>query len=217
MDNDNYQKIEISKATLKRLPIYYAYLKSQVEEGNLYISSTIIAQNLRFTPIQVRKDLAFVSSVSGKPRLGFEISVLLNDIANFLRYNNTDEAVLVGVGQLGRTLLSYEGFANYSLSIVAGFDNDPNLIGLRINGKYVLSIDKLPDLVKRMNIKIGIITVPKEQAQEVCNILVRSGICGIWNFAPIHLDIPDNVIIKNENLASSFSYLSNKLAAFLNK
>lgn len=206
-----------SKSTLKRLPLYHSYLKCLVEEGKTHISSTTISQHLRFSSIQVRKDLAAVSSVSGKPRVGFDIAILLKDIAAFLRYNNTDDAVLVGVGQLGRTLLSYDGFSNYGLNIAAGFDINPDLAGLKINGKNIFSIDKLNDFIKRMNIKIAIITVPKEAAQGVCDLLISAGIRGIWNFAPTHLEIPASVIIKNENLASSFAYLSNKLASFLNQ
>lgn len=217
MMHNETDEIVVSKSTLKRLPIYYSFLRCMAGEGEVYVSSTTISQHLRFSPIQVRKDLACVSSVSGKPRLGFEIAVLLKDIAEFLRFNNTDDAVLVGVGQLGRTLLSYDGFCNYGLNIVAGFDNDPDMVGLKINGKSILSTDKLADLIQRLNIKIGIVTVPKESAQSVCNMLIDAGIRGIWNFAPTHLEIPETVIIKNENLAGSFAYLSNKLAHFLHE
>ncbi len=202
----------ISKATLKRLPIYYTYLKSLENDGVRHISSTVIADHLRMTAIQVRKDLASVSSSAGKARIGFEVMGLIEDISKFLRYDNTDEAVLIGVGQLGRTLLAYDGFNKYSLNIVAGFECDPNLVGLKISGKTILSIDKLENLVKRLEIKIGIIAVPKENAQEVCDLLVNAGILAIWNFAPIHLNLPPGILIKNENLASSFAHLSNKLA-----
>ena len=119
--------------------------------------------------------------------------------------------VLVGAGRLGRTLLSYQGFADYKLNIVAGFDNSLEFIGAKVNDKPILHIDKLTPIVERLNIKIGIITVPKEAAQEVCDIMVAAGIKVIWNFAPVHLEVPDGIIIKHENLAVSLALLTQKL------
>ncbi|MEG2071408.1 MAG: redox-sensing transcriptional repressor Rex, partial [Bacteroidales bacterium] len=184
--------------------------------GEHYISSTTIAESLKLNPIQVRKDLAFVSSTAGKPRMGFEINELINDIETFLGYNNVDDAILVGVGQLGRTLLSYDGFKNYGLNIVAAFDSNEDIVDIKISGKNILPMSKLPALVDRLKINIGIITVPKQYAQEICNIMVKSGIRGIWNFAPIHLEVPADIVVKNENMAASLAYLSRKLSETIN-
>ncbi|MCK9302060.1 MAG: redox-sensing transcriptional repressor Rex [Bacteroidales bacterium] len=212
MTSNNDKPTAIMKATLQRMPLYYNYLIDRAKDGDIYASSTSIAQSLRLTPIQVRKDLACVSQNSGKPRMGFEIITLLKDIEIILGYNNVDNAVLVGVGRLGRALLSYSGFNGYGLNIVAGFDIDEDLIGIKINGKPIMPIYKFSQLVKSLNINIGIITVSSGAAQSVCNLMVSAGIKAIWNFAPIHINIPNNVILKNENLAASLASLSKELA-----
>lgn len=109
----------ISKATIARLPIYLRFLRDRQAAGERYASSTQIADRMRLNPVQVRKDLALVSSESGRPKLGFRIDELIEDIERFLGCDNVNDALIVGVGGLGRTLLSYEGFRNYGLNIVA--------------------------------------------------------------------------------------------------
>ncbi len=205
------EPIKIVKTVLSRLPLYYNFLLEKRKENCQYISSTVIAKSLKLNNVQVRKDLACVSKQSGKPRMGFEIESLITDIEDVLGFNNLDEVVLVGAGRLGRTLLSYQGFAEYKLNIIAGFDASAELVGMQVNNKPILHIDKLATIVERFNIKIGIITVPKESAQEVCDIMVESGIKVIWNFAPVHLEVPDGIIIKHENLAVSLAILAQKL------
>ena len=133
------------------------------------------------------------------------------DILSFLGYNNTTDAVLIGVGQLGKTLLSYPGFENYGLKIVAGFDSNEEICNKSVNGKKILPMNKLRDFLKRTNVHIGVITVPKDAAQGVCNLLVDVGIKAIWNFAPTLLIVPHDVVVKNEDMAASLAVLSNKL------
>ncbi len=209
------EKIEISKAALQRMPGYLMYLRNRKAEGVEFISSTVMAEDLKQNPVQVRKDLALVALNPGKPKLGFNVNELISDISDFLGYNNTSEAVVVGVGQLGRTLLSFGGFEQYGLNIVAGFDLNPNVAGSTVNGKKVFSVDKFTELTRRMNILIGIITVPKDQAQIVCDMMVSAGIKAIWNFAPAHLTVPGGIIIKNEDLAASLALLSKELESNL--
>ena len=203
----------IMKSTLGRLPVYYCYLQEKMRQGERFVSSTTIAQSLSLNPVLVRKDLAGVASSHGRPKLGFEILPLMEDMKRFLGYDNVTEAVLVGVGGLGRTLLHYQGFDNYGLSIVAGFDSDVALHGLRISGKPVLPIENLDAFVKRVRINIGIIAVPSSAAQEVCNALVAAGVKAIWNFAPTHIDVPQGILVKNENLAASLAALSHELSS----
>lgn len=211
------ETIQISKAALARMPGYLIYLKNRRAEGVNFISSTVMAEDLKQNPVQVRKDLAVVSHCPGKPKLGFEIGGLISDIEDFLGYNNTSEAVIVGVGQLGKTLLSYGGFESYGLSIVAGFDARPDVAGKEWCGKKIFSVDRFSELVRRMNILIGIITVPKEQAQIVCDMMIDAGIRAIWNFAPAHLVIPEGIAVKNEDLAASLALLSKQLRDQLGK
>jgi len=201
----------VSKATLLRLPMYYRYLLSLQKNGETNISSVKISVDLNLNAIQVRKDLACVSSIAGKPKAGFNVNKLIKDIAMFLDYNNTTDAIIVGVGQLGKTLLSYTGFKNYGLNIMAGFDIDENVCEKKINGKLIMHVEKIEEFVKRNNVYIGIITVPAENAQMICDQLVGAGIKAIWNFAPVHISVPDNVVVKNEDMAESLALLSNKL------
>lgn len=201
----------IPKSTMSRLPIYYCYLQERLSEGQEYVSSSAMAECLSLNDVLVRKDLAGVSSVPGRPKVGFRTELLLNDLKSFLGYDNYNEAVLVGVGGLGKTLLQYPGFKSYGLDVVAGFDVDRNLFGKTIGGKPVYGMDKLDNLVRCRGIQLGIITVPGAQAQAVADKLVASGIKGIWNFAPAHIDLPAGVIIKNENLAASLAVLSGRL------
>lgn len=201
----------LSVQAIQRLPYYLVHLRELDKQGVDTISAPAMASHFGFHEIQVRKDLAAVSSRSGRPRAGFVVKDLIWDMEDFLGYHNTNEAVLVGVGHLGRALLSYSGFKNKGLSIVAAFDQDENLIGTKIGDKLVLSPDKISDLCSRLNIHIGIITVPASEAQTVCNQLVAGGVRGIWNFAPIHLSVPDHVLVQNENMAASLALLSKHL------
>ena len=210
---DDREVIRISKAALGRMPGYLLYLKNRIKAGETFISSTVMAEDLKQNPVQVRKDLAIVSRRPGKPKLGFEISALIGDIEDFLGYNNTSEAVIVGVGRLGKTLLSYGGFESHGLKLVAGFEIEGSVYG----GKKVFAIDKFQSLVKRMNILIGIITVPKDQAQPVCDMMIGAGIRAIWNFAPTHLSVPEDIIVKYEDLAASLALLSKALKDDLDK
>jgi redox-sensing transcriptional repressor len=175
------------------------------------VSTVAIGDIMNLNPAVVKKDLSYVGSSDGKPKIGFEVTALIAGLEKFLGYNDATEAVLIGVGRLGRTLLSYEGFKNYGLNIVAAFDVDKSVAGTGIGNKKIFDMAELPRLVKRLNVHIGIITVPKQAAQEVCDILVDAGIKGIWNFAPAHLKTPDGIAVKNEDMAASLAELSNKL------
>ena len=200
-----------SQATVARYPIYLRYLRDLKRAGEENVSSTRIADDLKLNPVQVRKDLALVSSVSGKPKLGFGVEELTRDLEQFLGCDNVNDALLVGAGGLGRTLLGYEGFKNYGLNIVAAFDTDPTLIVQKFGGVPVLPLDKLKHTAESLGVKLGIVTVPKNAAQETADLLVASGIRGIWNFAPTHLSLPDGIAVKNEDLAASLAVLSKRL------
>lgn len=207
------KKIKISKATLQRLPGYLLYLKNNLREGKKNISSTVMAEDLKQNPVQVRKDLAVVSARPGKPKIGFDIVELIEDIEEFLGYNGLSEAVLVGAGQLGKTLLSYDGFERYGLKIVAGFDIRKETVGNTVNGKQIFHFDRFSSLTQKLKVKIGIITTPRESAQIVADEMVASGIKAIWNFAPTHLVVPEDIAVKNEDLGASLALLRKELSA----
>ena len=202
---------EISKSTLKRLPIYLSYLKNLPEEGSLHISATALAAALGLGEVQVRKDLALISD-GGRPKIGYLREALIRDLEDFLGYSNTNDAVLVGAGKLGRALLGYSGFAEYGLNIVAAFDSDDVLIGTSKSGKPIMHMSRLDEFCAKHKIRIGIITVPSEYAQSVCDRLIANGIQAIWNFAPKHLDVPEGILVQTENMAASLALLSKHLS-----
>ena len=213
----NHEEADVSKATLSRMPAYLRYLKEESVKGVEYVASAAIAKDMAVSAVLVRKDLALVSSIAGRPRLGFEVNGLIADIEKFLGYDNVSDALVVGVGGLGRAFLGYEGFKNYGLNIVAGFDVDPRLIGTEISQKPVLSMDALSAFVQQRNINIGIITVPKRVAQEVCDRMIEAGLKAIWNFASVKLNVPNGVIVRYEDLAASLAMLSGELFNMLEK
>ena len=199
----------ILKSTLGRLPSYYCEIENRAARGEEFVTSTAIAKSLSINPIQVRKDLASISSEPGRPNVGFRVNTLLEDMKVYLGYDQSDEAVLVGVGALGHVLLHYGGFAKYGLDIVAGFDTEPK--EKVVGDKPVLPIAKLEPFLKRTHINIGIIAVPASEAQGVADRLVGGGVQAIWNFAPTALNLPDNILVKNENLAASLAALTAEL------
>lgn len=202
------QHKELSKAVLKRLPSYLSYLKSLPEDAPEYISATTIANALGRGEVQVRKDLAIVSK-AGKPKVGYPRADLVENISRYLCYDNTTDAILVGAGKLGQALLGYSGFAAYGLNILAAFDAAP----AADTEKPIFSMDELESFCLEHNVHLGIITVPAEYAQEVCDRLIRCGIKAIWNFAPVHLDVPGSTLVQNENMAASLAVLSMHLQA----
>jgi redox-sensing transcriptional repressor len=163
---------------------------------------------------QVRKDLS-ITGINGKPRVGYQVAELIQAIEEFLGWRNATDAFLVGAGHLGAALLGFDRFPDLGLRIVAAFDTDPAKIGAVIHGKEVLSMEKLPDLAFRMHIHIGVLTVPARAAQESTDILIGSGIRAIWNFTAARLDAPDDCVVENVDLSSSFAVLSARLRTIL--
>ena len=207
----------LSLATLQRMPGYLRYLKKRESEGAEYISSVGLAEAMQENPAVVKKDLSMAVVSEGKPKVGYYIPDLVRDIESFMGYDNEKNAVLVGTGKLGQALLGYVGFEKYGLNIVAGFDTDPSLIGKEVHGKKILSADKLKDAVRKLKVKMAVLTLPASQAQKTADILVDAGVRAIWNFSPVGLNLPDTVAVKNENMAASLAVLSAKLKEILKK
>ncbi len=205
------ERREISKAVLKRLPGYLAYLKNIPDDASPYISATALAAALGMGEVQVRKDLAMVSD-GGRPKIGYLRESLAEDISQFLGYDNTTDAILVGAGKLGQALLGYSGFDAYGLNILAAFDQMP-VNDQAQEGRPIYPMDKMESFCRANKVLMGIITVPAEYAQQVCDLMIHCGIKAIWNFAPVHLDVPANILVQNENMATSLAVLSMHLQA----
>ena len=202
---------KISKSVLKRLPGYLAYLKNLPETAPDHISATALANALGMGEVQVRKDLAMVSD-GGRPKIDYLRESLVEDIEQFLGYDNTTDAVLIGAGKLGQALMAYSGFDEYGLNILAAFDAKPSAEATR-EGPRIYPMEQLQHFCKTNKVLMGIITVPVPYAQEVCDQLIDCGVKAIWNFAPTHLEVPDHILVQNENMATSLAVLSMHLQA----
>ena len=136
----------------------------------------------------------------------------MEDISQFLGYDNTTDAILVGAGKLGQALMGYSGFEEYGLNILAGFDAKPSVARTE-EGKPIFPMEKMEAFCAANQVLMGIITVPAEFAQSVCDQMIKSGIKAIWNFAPVHLDVPQGILVQNQNMATSLAVLSVHLQA----
>ena len=161
--------------------------------------------------VQVRKDLAMVSD-GGRPKIGYLREALIDDIEQFLGYDNTTDAVLIGAGKLGQALMGYKGFEAYGLNVLAAFDTEPSS-EVTEDGKPIFHMSQLDAFCREHKVLMAIITVPAQFAQEVCDQLIACGIKAVWNFAPTHLDVPENILVQNENMATSLAVLSMHLQA----
>lgn len=195
---------KVSKKLLKRLPVYLNYLKNLPEHSE-NISATAMAKALGLGDVQVRKDLAKISH-TGRRRTGRNRELLIQDIEDYLDFATETGTILIGAGKLGQVLLDYSGFVESGLNLMAGFDIQPGK-KLSDGGKPIYPMSRLESFCKCYDVRIGIIAVPAESAQSVCDSLVACGINAIWNFAPVHLKVPEHVVVQSENLAVSLASL----------
>jgi redox-sensing transcriptional repressor len=203
--------LRIPKPALRRLPGYLRCLHALHKEHEAWVSCTYLADYLKMDSSLVRKDLAY-TGVSGRPKLGYEVSPLTRAIERLIGWDNRQDAFLVGVGNLGRALLGHLEPTLHGLNIVCGFDIDPEKMASEINGKMVLPFSKMPDLARRMHIDIGVITCPATAAQNVAEIMIDNGMRAIWNFTQTHLQVPEGIVVENVDLASSIAVLLTRLA-----
>ncbi|MDR1108168.1 MAG: redox-sensing transcriptional repressor Rex [Spirochaetaceae bacterium] len=200
-------KIKISAApSIRRLPSYLHTIRQYQHEGSEFISGTLIAQELNLEPIQVRKDLA-ITGIIGKPKKGYPLEALIVAIERFLGWDSPQDAVLIGVGNLGTALMGYQEFQFHGLNIIAAFDKNPEKIGAAVHGVTVLDVATMDIQIRNFGVKIAILTVPSAFAQETADILAKAGIVGIWNFTNVKLKVPDQVIVQKEDLSSGYALL----------
>ena len=205
------KKRKISDAVIRRLPRYYRYLDDLHSKGIVRISSNSLGERMGITASQIRQDLSCFGEF-GQQGYGYNILELRTEIGHILGVDEGHRLVVVGAGHLGQALLSYGEFAHYGLKIAAAFDSNPDLQGSSIHGCPVYGMDMLPIVCQQNNIPIGIITTPAQYAQDVCDQLVAAGCKAIWNFAHVHLYVPEGTLVQNEDMAVSFALLSNRLA-----
>ena len=198
----------LPEPTIRRLPWYLAYV-SMLRKNNVeYVSSTKIADELAVDSSQIAKDLSFLN-IKGKTRIGYEVASLETALQDFLGFGQSHNAVMVGSGSLGAALISDSGLQRYGLNIVAGVD--PAIVGTKIGGIPIYHVDRLKELVKKLNIRIGIVAVPVDSAQDVADTMVAAGIKGIWNFTPYRIRVRDGVVIANTSIYSHLALMYNRL------
>ena len=205
------ERSNVTKATLGRLPQYLQFLNGLPPGQYDHISATTIAKMLSLGEVQVRKDLAAVSGL-GKPKVGYRTSELIKNLEDALGCKKLTPAILVGAGKLGRALLDYNGFEEYGVQITAAFDCNEQVLRMNKTSKEILPISSLKKYCTENGIRIGIITVGSGSAQDVCDQMLEAGITAIWNFAPCQLKVPDNVLVKQENLALSLAHLNSQIS-----
>ena len=206
MANVKVQKLP----TIRRLPTYLYKLSEMRKAGISIVATPELARYMNLGEIVIRKDLA-VTGVTGQPGVGYKVKELIEAIKSYLNWDNASEAILVGAGSLGSALLGYEGFEEYGLKIIAAFDADPGKIGTEIHGRSVFGVERLEELVRRLQVRIGIICVPAAFAQEVTDAMVAGGIRAIWNFANVSLKVPEEVVVQREVIAGGLAVLSVKM------
>lgn len=200
----------VPEPTLRRLPAYLFYLEKVREEGIINISAPVMGKSLKCDPTQVVKDLA-VTGVKGKPKVGYNTYELIHALEEYLGFNRTNEAFLIGAGNLGSALMAYQEHQSLGLKIIAAFDTDDSKIGTHIGGIHVLEYNKLFHLSNRLNVRIGILTTPNIVAQNVAEDLVNCGIKAIWNFTSANLDLPEEIIIQNTSMSAYAAVLLSRL------
>ncbi len=201
----------IPEPALRRLPWYLAYVSLLRQRGVEYVSSTGISRGINVDASQIAKDLSFLN-IKGKTRIGYEVKLLEHKLEEFLGFRRRHNAAIVGVGSLGRALMSDSGLANYGLEIVAGFDVSPALIGTSTpQGLPIYDVAELATRARQLEVEIGIVTVPVEYAQEAADEIIAAGMKAIWNFTPYRIMAPDDVVISNTSIYAHLAVMYNRM------
>ncbi len=201
----------IPRPTIERMPLYMRCLVRLKSTGVEVVSSEELGRLLAISSVQIRKDLAYFGEF-GRRGVGYDVVDLLGQITAILGADRSRIVALVGVGHLGQALSNYDGFREHGFNISAIFDADPNKVGMSIAGQTVVHIDRMVEIIKRNEIKLAVLAVPAHAAQKITDIMVNAGIRAIWNFAPIRLEVPPNVDVRQENLLVGLLALSYHLA-----
>ncbi|MBR3976702.1 MAG: redox-sensing transcriptional repressor Rex [Bacteroidaceae bacterium] len=201
---------KVPEPTLRRLPWYLSVCRLLKQRGEQYVSSTRLSKETNIVASQIAKDLSCVNIV-GRTRVGYDIDNLLEVLENFLGFTRIHKAFLFGAGRLGSALLNDTGLKQFGLEVVAAFDTSPRIIGHNVAGIPVYHINELEAKMRRHNVKIGILTVPIDRAQEVADKMVVWGIKAIWNFTPLRIKVPENIVVQNTSLYAHLSLMFNRL------
>lgn len=212
MNNQKRQKddIKVPEPTLRRLPWYLSNAKLLKQKGEHFVSSTQMSKEINIDASQIAKDLSYVK-ISGRTRVGYDISELINVLEDFLGFTNIHKAFLFGVGSLGGVLLGDSGLSHFGLEIVAAFDVNPEKVGTSINGIPIFHSNEFKQKMKEYSVKIGVLTVPIEIAQQISDTMIAGGIQAIWNFTPFRIRVPEQIVVQNTSLYAHLAVMFNRL------
>ena len=204
---------DISKAVIKRLPRYYRYLGELLEDHVERISSNDLSKKMHVTASQIRQDLNNFGGF-GQQGYGYNVKFLYKEIGKILGLDTVHPMIILGAGNLGQALANYSDFEKRGFKLVGIFDINPVLEGMAVRGIEIQMLSDLPFFLRETQVDIAILTLPKNKAKEMANILVENGIKAIWNFAHIDLDTPEDVIVENVHLSESLMTLSYNLSQY---
>ena len=196
--------------TLRRLPWYLAYVSMLRSRNVEYVSSTAIAKEINVEATQIAKDLSFLN-IRGKTRIGYAVAALERVLRYYLGFNREHNAVIIGVGSLGRALITDSGLTRYGLDIVAGFDVNPDIIGTSIMNVPVFDIKDISDVRRNFSAEIAIIAVPVEKAQQTAEIAIAAGAKALWNFTPFRIRTPEGIVVQNTSIYAHLAVMYNRL------
>ncbi len=198
---------DISKAVISRLPRYYRYLGDLMEDGVERISSSELSKKMNVTASQIRQDLNNFGGF-GQQGYGYNVKYLYNEIAKILGIYRQHNLIIIGSGNLGQALANYANFEKRGFVIKGMFDVNPRLIGMVVRGIEIHGVEDLETFIKENDVQMAALTIPRTKAPEIADRLVKAGIKGIWNFAHVDLDVPDDVVVENVHLSESLMRLS---------
>ena len=204
---------EISQAVIRRLPRYYRYLGELLENGVERISSNDLSKRMKVTASQIRQDLNNFGGF-GQQGYGYNVKYLYTEIGKILGLEEDHNIIIIGAGNLGQALANYAAFEKRGFILKGIFDVNPRLQGVAIRGVPIRMMDELKGFVQRNEVDIAVLTIPKEKAIEVANMLVENGVRAIWNFAHTDLNLPDNIIVENVHLSESLMQLSYNISRY---
>jgi redox-sensing transcriptional repressor len=199
--------LKISEAVVRRLPIYLRFLNELTLKNISTVSSQDLGQKLDLNPAQIRKDLAYFGEF-GKKGIGYDVAYLIEKIRQILKLDKQIPVALVGAGNLGRALCNYNAYLQDQMKIVAVFDASPGKVGETINNLIVQPMEELRETLTKLNVRIGIITVPALEAQNVANQFIESGTEAILNFAPINIKVPGEIRVHYADFTTELQSLA---------
>jgi len=190
--------------------MYHRFLQQLLEKGEERISSRELSQLMGITSSQLRQDLSYFGEF-GQQGYGYRVETLFQEISAILGLEKTYTAVIVGAGNMGKAIINYPGFSRRGLKVVGIFDKNPEIIGDQVAGLPIMDVAHLAEFLKANPVEVGIITTPAQAAQEIADILIHSGVRGIWNFAPVMLAANKQVVIEDIHVGDSLMTLFFKL------